>query len=46
MPVRRTPVRTELPPRSKLHYRKAVAGGVPLDEAETVAVVKKQLAGR
>jgi hypothetical protein len=35
-----------LPPGSKLHYRKAVAGGVPVGEAETVAKLKKQLAGR
>jgi hypothetical protein len=43
---RRTPVRTVLPPGSKLHYTKAVDGGVPVGEADTTAALNKQLAGR
>jgi hypothetical protein len=35
-----------LPAGSKLHYRKAVAGGALLGEAETAAALNKQLAGR
>jgi hypothetical protein len=44
--IRRTPVHTELPPGLKLHYRKAVAGGVGEADSAVLAGLKKQLAGR